>query len=186
MILGCRICGAAPSPTSALPEPLTPSRYATMNTRSEPGVRRATSADATALANLRFAFRSSLAVTVESAAQFLARCVPWMERNLADESRWRAWMLVAGATPIGAIWLQIIEKIPNPTAEPELHAYVTNFFVVPNERGRGFGSQLLDTLLAECDTLGVDTIFLWPTAESRGLYRRYGFSTTDSVMVRMS
>ena len=58
-------------------------------------------------------------------------------------------------------------------------------FVLPEHRGRGAGGLLLSTLLAECRSLGVDTIFLWPTPESRTLYQRHGFAVTDSVMCRV-
>lgn len=156
-----------------------------MNTPLEPRVRRATPADATVLADLRFEFRSSLLTPVEPFSEFHTRCTAWMADRLRDETPWRAWILEADDTPLGMIWLQIIEKLPNPGLERERHAYVTSFFVAPDMRGRGFGSRLLSALVAECDALGVDNLFLWPTAQSRVLYERHGFSVADSIMVRV-
>lgn len=156
-----------------------------MNTPLEPRVRRAAPADAAVLAELRFAFRGSLLTPVESSSDFLVRCAPWMADRLRDASRWRAWLLEVDDAPLGMIWLQIIEKLPNPALERELHAYVTSFYVAPEMRGRGLGSRLLAGLIAECDELGVDNVFLWPTAQSRVLYERHGFSVADSVMVRV-
>jgi len=168
-----------------LREPSRADRYATMNTGPEPRVRRASSADARRLAELRFAFRASLADPVESRADFLERCTPWMRGHLDDATRWRAWIVELENAPIGNVWLQIIEKLPNPIVERELHAYVTNLFVLPDRRGHGVGGLLLSALLSECAALEVDTIFLWPTPESRTLYRRHGFDVTDSVMCRV-
>jgi GNAT superfamily N-acetyltransferase len=155
-----------------------------MNANLDQRVRRATHADAPVLASLRFAFRASLAGPIEGEREFVARCAAWMEPRLADESRWRVWLLESGGDARGTVWLQLIEKIPNPGIERELHAYVTNLFVRPENRGSGAGTRLLSALISECEALGVDTIFLWPTAESRTLYERHGFTVQDSVMVR--
>jgi GNAT superfamily N-acetyltransferase len=147
-------------------------------------VRRATSADAAALARLRFAFRSSLAAAVEEELPFLDRCVAWMQPRLAADSRWRAWLLEANGAAAGNVWLQLVEKIPNPGKERELHAYLTSFFVRPEYRGHGAGSRMLSALVGECAALAVDTIFLWPTARSRSLYTRHGFTEANSLLVR--
>jgi ribosomal protein S18 acetylase RimI-like enzyme len=48
---------------------------------------------------------------------------------------------------VGNLWLQLIEKIPNPTTEPEQHAYVTNFYVTEAARGQGIGTMLLSAAL---------------------------------------
>jgi len=148
-------------------------------------VRRATPNDASALAALRFAFRSSIGVAVEAEDAFVARCADWMRDRLAGDTRWRVWILEAASEPIGNIWLQLIEKLPNPVEEHETHGYVTNFFVRPEHRGGGGGSRLLKAVLAECEASSVDTIILWPTPQSRSLYERHGFRTTDAVMTRI-
>ena len=90
---------------------------------------------------------------------------------------------IRNGEPLGAVWLQVVEKLPNPTAEPELHAYVSNFYVRPAYRNDGIGSALLRVVLDECTRLDVDSVFLWPSERSRALYERHGFITTDSVLV---
>ena len=148
-------------------------------------VRRAKASDAGALAVLRFAFRSSLATPVESQAEFVARCAIWMQSHLEDDAHWRGWIAEHSGAAVGTVWLQIIEKLPNPVVERELHAYVTNLFVLPEHRGNGVGGLLLSALLAACQSLDVDTIFLWPTPNSRTLYARHGFTVRDDVMFRV-
>jgi hypothetical protein len=84
---------------------------------------------------------SRKASTFEERESFLARCVPWMTERLARENcgGWRCWLVelqdrgdrrMVG----GQLWLQAIEKIPNPAAEPELHAYISNVYVLPELR----------------------------------------------------
>jgi GNAT superfamily N-acetyltransferase len=147
-------------------------------------VRRATQSDAAALARLRLEFRGPRAPNVESETDFLARCEAWMRARLGDDSIWRVWLLERNNDPVGAVWLQVVEKLPNPTAESEVHAYVSNFYVRSDQRNGGGGSLLLRTALDETERLGVDSIFLWPSARSRPLYERHGFAVSENVLVR--
>jgi GNAT superfamily N-acetyltransferase len=160
-----------------------------MNTGPGPQVRRATADDAVILATLRYEFRSAIGDAIESPEEFVARCEGWMRERLSNDVLWCAWIAETldegGPLATGAVWLQLIEKIPNPVAEKETHAYVTNLFVLESERGRGAGSMLLAAAIAECETRDVDTIILWPTPRSRPLYERYGFSTTNDIMARV-
>jgi GNAT superfamily N-acetyltransferase len=146
-------------------------------------VRRATQDDVTTLARFRYLFRSNRHGAVEQENDFLARCVEWMRPRLRADSRWRVWLLEENGTPIGNLWVQIIEKIPNPGNESELHAYVSNVFVLPEHRNGGGGAMLLDAAIAECRSFHVDTMFLWPSDESRPLYARHGFVPPDRLLV---
>ena len=156
-------------------------------------LRRAVPADAPALAELRYAFRTrdypGRASTFEERAAFLDRCVPWMAERLASEasSGWRCWVAElldhADRRLAGQLWLQAIEKIPNPASEPELHAYVSNVYVLPELRGRGLAGRLLDLALAWCRDHAVDQVILWPSEKSRPLYARHGFAVSDGVLV---
>jgi len=112
-----------------------------------------------------------------------------MRERLSSDALWFAWIAetLDATVPlaIGAVWLQLIEKIPNPVVEKETHAYVTNLYVLESARGEGAGSMLLEAAIGECTLRDVDTIILWPTPRSRPLYERYGFSTTDAVLARV-
>ena len=79
------------------------------------------------------------------------------------------------------LWLQRLEKLPNPVAEPEEHAYVTNVYVIPAHRDGGVGALLLDAALAWCRDHGVDAVLLWPSARSRAFYERHGFAARDDL-----
>jgi len=47
---------------------------------------------------------------------------------------WRCCVADDGKRLLGHVCVQLIEKIPNPVNEPELHAYLTNFYVIPEMR----------------------------------------------------
>lgn len=107
-----------------------------------------------------------------------------MGQRLQEGGTWRCWVAVLGGTLVGTIWLQLIEKLPNPVGHLERHGYISSVYVVPELRNGGLGSALIEACLAECARQGVDAVFLWPTARSRPLYQRYGFAVRDDLLER--
>ncbi|HYC32722.1 MAG TPA: GNAT family N-acetyltransferase [Gemmatimonadales bacterium] len=148
-----------------------------------PNVRPAVPDDAAALARLRLAFRTEVAEAEEPADEFAERCERWMAGRLAGPL-WRAWLAEAGGEAVGTAWLQVLEKLPNPVAEPEWHGYVSSLYVAPEWRGSGIGSRLLAACLAECEWREVDAVILWPTPRSRSLYLRHGFAVGEDLLER--
>jgi len=151
---------------------------------NEPGeysIRVARATDAQVLARLRYALRASTGRATEPEADFTTRCAIWMEDHLKTDA-WHCWVAEVNKEIIGAVWLQFVEKIPNPRAEAEHHAYITNFYIQQDARGRGIGSQLLRATLDWCKERDVHAVILWPTQRSRSLYERYGFAVRDDIM----
>jgi GNAT superfamily N-acetyltransferase len=145
-------------------------------------IRLATEPDAHALAQLRYEFRSSVGLVSEWESEFVGRCRRWMSERLREGGAWRCWVAERESELVGNLWAQLIEKIPNPVAEPERHAYVTNFYVREGERGRGTGSLLLAAALDWCRSSGVHAVILWPTERSRALYLRHGFAVREDLL----
>lgn len=145
-------------------------------------IRPATRGDAALLARLRYEFRASFGSGEEPESEFLPRCERWIEQRLASGGTWNAWIAESHGVTAGTIWLQWIEKIPNPVAELEWHGYITSLYVREEFRGKQLGSALLETALAACRNRGVDAVILWPTPRSRSLYLRHGFTAQDDIM----
>ncbi|HEV2986173.1 MAG TPA: GNAT family N-acetyltransferase [Vicinamibacterales bacterium] len=143
-------------------------------------IRPATPADARALAELRWEFRAGKTPPTEAHEAFVARCASWMSAEL-ERGAWRAWVADESGRIIGQIWLQLLSKLPNPAAERERHAYVSNVYVTPTARG-GIGTRLLQTAIDWAAANDVDRVVLWPTARSRSLYRRHGFVANGGVL----
>ena len=106
-----------------------------------------------------------------------------MAQRLGSHDRWRCWIAVQNDRPLGCIWLEFLEKVPNPGSEPEEHAYVTALYVEPDKRRIGTGCELLAKAIAECRRRGVDCALLWSTPESRDVYLEHGFATDVEVLV---
>jgi GNAT superfamily N-acetyltransferase len=154
--------------------------------REEIRIRSGAPEDASDLARLRYAFRTELDPAAETEAAFLARCTRWMEDRLRPGTAWCCWVALLGRSIVGTVWLQRIEKLPNPVGHPGFHGYVSSVYVVPQLRNAGIGSALLAACIAEAKTQGLDALFLWPTDRSRPLYERHGFVMRDDLLERRS
>lgn len=144
-------------------------------------IRPAVSTDAGRLAELRWEFRIARAPATEDHDAFVRRCAEWMQNELDSRAVWRAWVAVTGETIVGQVWVQTIQKMPNPVEERERHAYVSNVFVLPAYRG-GAGSRLLEAAIAWARASSIDRMILWPSARSVTLYERHGFTHQGDVM----
>jgi GNAT superfamily N-acetyltransferase len=146
-------------------------------------IRLASSSDCRALAELRYRFRAETEPVTETKSQFLRRCASWIKKRFRSGSYpWRCWVLDDGKQLLGHVCVQLFEKVPNPVNnEPELHAYVTNFYVVPEMRGQGLGEKLLNKALSWCRARETDAIILWATPASKSLYRRCGFVESADI-----
>ena len=127
-------------------------------------------------------FVPPLAEATETRGGFVERASGWMRERLGDGSAWRCWVAEEDGVVVGHIWLELIEKIPNPVVELEKHGYLTNAYVQESARGQGLGHRSMDAAIACCREEGVDSVLLWPTPRSRTLYARYGFGVRDDVM----
>jgi GNAT superfamily N-acetyltransferase len=144
-------------------------------------IRIAQSSDAASLAQLRYSLRSISGKNVELELEFHKRCTSWMYDHL-QQNNWRCFVAEEDDAIIGALWLQLIEKIPNPNSEAELYAYITNAFVKQSERNRGLGSRLLTEALTFCREQSVAAVILWPSKKSRTLYERRGFAVPSDLL----
>ncbi len=146
-------------------------------------IRLADQKDAGELARLRFEFRASMNEAAEPEEEFVARCEEWMAARLGGGTAWRCWVAEGrGVGLAGHLWLQLVEKIPNPVPELEWHGYITNVYVREEARGGGLGGRLVEAAMAHCREAGVDSVVLWPTERSRGLYGRHGFGEPEDML----
>jgi len=147
------------------------------------GIRVATSADYRALAEMRYRFRAEVGSPTEPRSQFVRRCSSWMKKRFrVGSSAWRCWVVDDGDQLLGHVCVQLFEKMPNPVNEREVHAYLTNLYVVPEMRSQGLGRTLLNEALSWCRAQGTDAVILWATPESKSLYRRCGLIQSDDIL----
>ena len=148
-------------------------------------IRPADESDALLLARLRYEFRATYHQATEDEVLFVERCTAWMQERLRTDT-WKGWIAERGQTPVGNVWAQFVEKIPNPIDEPEHYVYVTNFYVRAEHRGNGIGSMLMSAVLEWSRSKGVQTVILWPTERSKPFYSRHRFTSNHDIMQLVS
>jgi GNAT superfamily N-acetyltransferase len=145
-------------------------------------IRLAGERDLVALAEMRYRFRDETGRINEAKPLFVKRCVSWMKKRFHPKySNWRCWIFEDGKRLLGHVCVQLFEKIPNPVNESEVHAYVTNCYVLPESRNRKIGKRLLQKALSWCRAQGADAVILWPTTASKSFYRRCGFAAASDI-----
>lgn len=145
-------------------------------------IRIASESDALTLARLRYEFRLSFHDVREDEATFVERCTIWMRERLRSESLWKCWIAELEDMAVGNVWVQLVEKIPNPIEEPEYYIYLTNFYVREQHRSHGVGTILLSEILDWARSKHVKTIILWPSGRSKAFYIRHGFAIAEDCM----
>ncbi len=145
-------------------------------------IRLAKSDDWNALAEMRYRFRTELRSATEPKSRFVRRCTSWMHKRFESRSSaWRCWVADDVRQLLGHVCVQLFEKMPNPVNESELHAYLTNLYIVSEKRDHGLGKSLLEKALSWSRGKGVDAIILWASPQSRSLYRRCGLRESPDI-----
>ena len=144
-------------------------------------IRIADANDAEELAELRWEFRAGREPASEPHDAFVKRCAAWMRHELKSAAAWQAWAAQRDGKIVGQVWLRTLPKIPNPVAERDRHAYLSNLYVQPSARG-GTGTALLESAIAWARARDIDRVVLWPSRPSVTLYARQGFTHAGDVM----
>ncbi|MFJ2487127.1 GNAT family N-acetyltransferase [Pseudomonas sp. NPDC087639] len=66
-------------------------------------------------------------------------------------------------------------------ARPELTPWLAGVYVKAEERGRGVASQLVNRIVEEAKTLGVQTLYLYTDA-AQSLYARLGWEVVEELV----
>jgi len=153
-------------------------------TQSTTQTRRATAADAEAISAQRLRMFADAGFADDaSMASMTERFVPWVRAKLEDGS-YVGWLteedgkLVAGA----GLWVM---EFPPHYLDPEPHrAYLLNFYVAPEMRGRGLARKLLGLAVDEAKARGIKVVTLHASKFGKPIYERNGFAMSNEMMLR--
>ena len=148
-------------------------------------IRRATAADAGALARCRLDLFRELdhepppgpapvfeAVCQETLARFLEEgtCVAWVAETPGEPA------------PVGSLVVLIYPRLPSPGNLRTTEGYILSVFVAPAERHRGIASALTQTAINHARQAGFARLRLHATRWGRPVYERAGFRRRDDEM----
>ena len=153
-------------------------------TQSTPQTRRATVADAEAIAEQRRRMFVDVGVGDEAnMPPMVERFVPWVRAKLEDGS-YVGWLTEQDSRLVAGAGLWVMEWPPH-YLDPEPHrAYLLNFYVAPEMRGRGLARTLLALTVDEAKARGIKVVALHASKFGKPIYEQNGFSMSNEMMLR--
>ena len=102
-------------------------------------------------------------------------------KALSDGSH-TGYLAFDGETFVGAGGVSYYRVMPTFHNPSGWKAYIMNMYVRPDYRRRGIATHMLDLLVADARSRGVDCITLEATDMGRPLYEKYGFAPMKHEM----
>jgi ribosomal protein S18 acetylase RimI-like enzyme len=147
--------------------------------------RRAVAADAQTIGVQRQRMFADAGMADEGQMEaMVAAFVPWVKAKLEDGS-YVGWLteeddsrLVAGA----GMWVM---EFPPHFLDPEpRRAYLLNFYVAPEMRGRGLARELLALAVAEAKARGIKVVTLHASKFGKPIYEKNGFAMSTEMILQ--
>ncbi|MFJ4997166.1 GNAT family N-acetyltransferase [Microbacterium sp. NPDC088619] len=145
-------------------------------------IERAGPEDVRGLARLKWIDRAGAdAADFDSFANVL---LSWWEAHRATHTAFVA-RTVDGAM-IGAAWIALLPRVPSPGASVRLSADIQSVFVLPEHRGSGVGTALVDAATAHANSAGASRITVHSSERAVPVYRRLGFAGSPKLLQRIA
>jgi GNAT superfamily N-acetyltransferase len=109
--------------------------------------------------------------------------VRWVRPKLEDGS-YVGWLTSEGGRVVAGAGMWLMDFPPHWMDEGSVRAYLLNFYVDPEVRGRGLAGQLLKLAVDESDRRGIEVVTLHASKFGRPIYERFGFEATNEMMLR--
>lgn len=85
---------------------------------------------------------------------------------------------------VGMAWVAIVPRVPRPGATIRLSADIQSVFVVPEHRGRGIGSALVDAASEHAASFGALRVTVHSGRKAVPVYERLGFESSRQLLQR--
>lgn len=133
-----------------------------------------------AVAELRWRWVQELYGTPDTTLEeFVPRFVAWAREA---ESSHRCMVLVRAGAVIGMAWLAITQRVPHPRVFERMSGDVQCVYVMPGERSRGLGGELIEAVLAWAGDLGLERVTVHSSDRAVPAYARHGFEVSPRLL----
>jgi GNAT superfamily N-acetyltransferase len=95
---------------------------------------------------------------------------------------WFVWCASEDSEILGHVFIQVIEKIPKPSAPADTFGYVTNVCMHPSYRNAGVGSQLMEKVKTWARRRDLEFLVLWPSGPSIPFWQKLEFTVDDPLV----
>ena len=146
--------------------------------------RLATAGDAALIAQQRKQmFEDAGQAEAPAMKEMAANFIEWVHPRLAD-GRYLGWITEENGEPIAGAGIWLMDFPPHWMDAQPVRAYLLNFYVKPEHRGRGLAKQLLNATLAETRKRGIQVVSLHASKFGKPIYAKNGFEDTNEMILR--
>jgi GNAT superfamily N-acetyltransferase len=85
---------------------------------------------------------------------------------------------------VGMAWVALLPRIPRPGATNRMSADIQSVFVLPEHRGRGIGSMVVDAAARHAASLGAQRVTVHSGRRAVPVYERLGFTASRQLLQR--
>ncbi|GIJ81287.1 GNAT family N-acetyltransferase [Micromonospora phaseoli] len=89
-----------------------------------------------------------------------------------------------GAEIVGMAWVALLSRVPRPGATSRLSADIQSVFVMPEHRGQGIGSALVEAASEHARRLGSLRVTVHSGRRAVPVYERLGFESSRQLLHR--
>lgn len=118
-----------------------------------------------------------------SVEEFAAVLAQWWAAHRDSHSAFVARLLRPEL--VGMAWLALVPRVPRPGATSRLSADIQSVFVMPNQRGQGIGSALVEAASAHAAHLGSSRVTVHSGRTAVPVYERLGFASSRQLLQRL-
>jgi GNAT superfamily N-acetyltransferase len=85
---------------------------------------------------------------------------------------------------VGMAWVALVPRVPRPGAPSRLSADIQSVFVMPEQRGQGIGSALVEAAVEHATSLGSVRVTVQSGRTAVPVYERLGFESSRQLLQR--
>jgi GNAT superfamily N-acetyltransferase len=147
--------------------------------------RQATVADAELIAVHRRSMFADMGQADDDGMQaMLDGFLVWLRPRLSD-GRYVGWLVEEDGRVVAGTGMLLMDFPPHWMDPEPVRAYLLNFYVEPEFRGRGLAYELLKAAVNDARRRGIKVISLHASKFGKPLYERYGFEPTNEMILRL-
>ncbi|MFC5922742.1 GNAT family N-acetyltransferase [Micromonospora vulcania] len=113
---------------------------------------------------------------------FAAQLATWWAVHQDSHSAFVA--RLRGPEIVGMAWVALVPRVPRPGATRRLSADIQSVFVLPNQRGQGIGSALVEAASDHATRLGSLCVTVQSGRRAVPVYERLGFASSRQLLRR--
>ncbi|MBA0127624.1 GNAT family N-acetyltransferase [Haloechinothrix sp. YIM 98757] len=111
--------------------------------------------------------------------EFTKSFASWARENAVTH---RCVVMVRDDEIIGMAWLAVVQRVPTPHSPARASGDLQSVYIVPEERGNGLGSLLIDAVLRLAHDRGLERVTVHSSVRAIPAYSRRGFVTSPRLL----